>query len=90
MAAYDDDTEATAAALQTALDSGARDPMFINWPLFDGMRDDERLSNYHDEIGRLLEEERANTKQMMCFENPVPDAWQPLVATCQGVIRETI
>jgi tetratricopeptide (TPR) repeat protein len=90
MAAYDDDIEATAAALQTALDRGSRDPMFINRPLFDGMRDDERLSDYHDEISRFLEEERAKTKQMMCFENPVPDAWQPLAETCQGVIRETI
>lgn len=90
MAAYDDDTEAVAAALRTALDRGSRDPMFIHRPLFDGMRGDERLTGYRDEIGRLLEEERASTKQMMCFDNPVPDAWQPLTETCQGVIRETI
>ncbi len=32
--------------------------------------------------------ERAKALQLMCFNNPVPDAWQPLPGTCEGVVRQ--
>jgi len=36
-------------------------------------------------LDAILEEERRNTLQLICFNNPIPDAWQPLPETCDGV-----
>ena len=40
-------------------------------------------------LDAILEKERRDTLQLMCFNNPVPDIWQPLPETCEGVDRES-
>jgi TolB-like protein len=41
------------------------------------------------EITQALEQEHAEMLQLMCFNNPIPDTWQPLRETCAGVTKTT-
>jgi TolB-like protein/Tfp pilus assembly protein PilF len=90
LAAYDGDSAAAAAALREAINQGLRDPMFITRPIFDEVQGDDRIQELQQEIMEYLKAESRKTKQMMCFENPVPEAWQPLAETCRDVVRDPV
>jgi hypothetical protein len=33
----------------------------------------------------IVAEEHEKILQLICFNNPVPDEWQPMPETCEGV-----
>ena len=52
------------------------------------------MAPYHDDpdfqalaarLNKILEEERSKTLQLICFDNPAAEVWQPLPETCQDV-----
>ena len=40
-------------------------------------------------LDAILEEERHKTFQLICFNNPASEVWQPLPETCEGVEERT-
>jgi hypothetical protein len=37
----------------------------------------------------MLADEHEKVLQLICFSNPVPDQWQPLLETCEGVLEQS-
>jgi len=85
LAAYNNDRDATLAALKKALKLGLRDPRFFDDAVFDAVRANPRFKVLRDELDGILAEEEQKLLQLICFNNPAPGAWQPLPATCDGV-----
>jgi len=87
LAAHEHDTDRVVEALELVLRHGYRDPVFFRDPIFDTSRNDPRFIALRQKLDDLLALEREKTLQIICFDNPVPDEWQPLPETCQGVTR---
>jgi hypothetical protein len=88
--AFDHDTDSVIAALTTGLRNGMRAPWVYMDPAFDDIRDDPRFIALRQETDEMLADEHARILQLICFNNPVPDEWQPLPETCQAVAEVRI
>ena len=87
VAAFDHDADAAIAALRTAVEHGARWPLFFDDPVLEELQDDRRLVTLLEELETILAGEHEKILQLICFNNPVPDKWQPLPETCAGVVE---
>jgi TolB-like protein len=85
LAAFEQDTDHAIAALESAIRRGFVFLVYIDDPVFDGIRDDPRFIVLRREMEERLASEHEGVLQMICFDNPVPDQWQPLPETCEGV-----
>ncbi len=90
VAAYDGDNNATLRALGIAIDRGGRDATTFRDPVFNKLQSDEGFIALRDRVTALNAVEARKVLQLMCFDNPIPHAWQPLEATCKGASKETI
>jgi hypothetical protein len=59
--------------------------MFFDDPVFEDLRDDPRFVALKQELNAILAVEHEKVLQLICFNNPVPDDWQPMPETCEGV-----
>ena len=82
IAAFDHDTDGVIAALTTGLRNGMRAPWAFMDPAFDDIRDDRRFIALQEELDEILAEEREKVLHLICFNNAVPDEWQPMPETC--------
>ena len=71
--------------IQVAIDAGLIDRTIFSEPAFDALRDSQEFLAMKLNMDGILASEREKALQMMCFNNPVPEAWQPLSETCDGV-----
>ena len=85
IAAFDQEPDSVIAALEAALQYAHRDPQFFDDPIFGDVRDDPRFIGLRQKLETMLAEEHRKALQMICFNNPVPEDWQPLPETCGGV-----
>ena len=69
-------------SIEKAIEVGLRDPGFFDEPAFGSVKDDPEFIVLRARVDDMLAEERRNMLHLICFENPVPNAWQPLPATC--------
>jgi tetratricopeptide (TPR) repeat protein len=79
-----------AGALQNidqAISVGLRDRGIFFEPAFEALHDKPKFGALESRLDAILASERGKALQLMCFDNPVPDAWQPLSETCEGVDR---
>jgi len=74
--------EAAFRHIEKAIEVGLRDPGFFDEPSFEGVQDDPEFVALRTRVDDMLAEERVKMLQLICQENPVPNAWQPLPATC--------
>jgi hypothetical protein len=88
LAAFDHDPDRAIRALQKAVQHGLRWPMFLDDPGFEHLHEDQRFVALRQEIEDLLSIEHEKILQLICFNNPVPDDWQPMLETCQGVMEQ--
>jgi TolB-like protein len=88
IAAFEGDPERALAALESAIQRGLRWPMFFDDPVFEALRDDVRFVQLRQTVEALVAEEHGKVLQLICFNNPVPDKWQPMPETCEGVERD--
>jgi hypothetical protein len=89
IAAFDGDSDRAIAALEDAMQVGLRDPRFFADPIFEILWQDPRFVSLQQEMDELLIEQREKVLQLICFNNPAPAGWQPLPATCDGVVEIT-
>jgi TolB-like protein/predicted TPR repeat methyltransferase len=84
LAALQNDLTGVNRSIRAALDHGLRDPQFFQEPVFAGLQDDVEFTALQEELEAMLAIERTDVLQLICHNNPVPGAWQPLAATCEG------
>jgi len=71
--------------IQKAIDVGIRDRTIFSEPAFKALSDLQEFLMLKLKLDEILANEREKALQMMCYNNPVPEAWQPLPETCEGV-----
>jgi len=88
IAAFDDDPDRAIEAMRSAIRRGGRWPMIFDDPLFEDLWDEPRFVALRQELDVILAEEHEKVLQLICFNNPVPDEWQPMPETCEGVVEQ--
>jgi tetratricopeptide (TPR) repeat protein len=87
VAALEGDDIVALENIEKAIERGPRDRSLFSEPAFDTLRDSPKFQALESRADSILAAQRVNALQMMCFKNPVPEAWQPLPETCAGVDR---
>ena len=90
IAAFEHDPDRVIAALRSALQLGLRDPQVFDDPIFEDLWDEPRYVALHQELDDILDVEHGKVLQLICFNNPTPDNWQPLPETCEGVEEQRV
>jgi len=85
IAAFENNPDAVIVALKSAMRYGLRDPQFFDDSIFKDVRDEPRFIALQQELDAILAKEHDKVLQLICFNNPTPDNWQPLPETCEGV-----
>ena len=62
-----------------------RERLFFTDAIFDDLQADPRFAEVREELDSILELERVKVVQLLCVENPIPEVWQPLPETCEGM-----
>ena len=89
IAAFNHDDDAAIMSMQAAFERGFRDPTFYSDPIFGDVWDDPRFVAQVQKLDADLARQHEEVLQVLCFNNPVPDAWRPLPETCAGVTLQT-
>jgi len=90
IAAFDNDPDHAIAALESAMQRGLRIQVFSKDPFFEDLRDEPGFVALRDELDAILAVEHEKVLQLICFNNPVPDDWQPMPETCEGVEEQRV
>ena len=88
IAAFEDDTHRMITALNAAMQHGLRDPHFFEDAIFEDVWDESAFVAIQKELDEVLTTEHHKVLQLICFNNPVPDNWQPMPETCEGVVEQ--
>jgi TolB-like protein/exonuclease VII small subunit len=89
VASFDAEPDRATEALESAVrQSGLRWWPILDDPIFEGLSENPRFIALRQELDALIAEEHENVLQLICFNNPVPDDWQPMPETCEGVERD--
>jgi len=76
------------AALESTIESGLLWSLFLDDPVFEELRDHARFVALRQELYDKVAAEHEKVLQLICFNNPVPDDWQPMPETCEGVVEQ--
>jgi TolB-like protein len=90
IAAFENNPEGVIAALKSAIQLGLAEPQFFDDPIFEDFWDEPRFVALQQELDAKLAVEHDKVLQLICFNNPTPDNWQPLPETCEGVEEQRV
>ncbi|NOQ42327.1 MAG: hypothetical protein GQ563_07500, partial [Desulfuromusa sp.] len=85
IAAIEGDREKVLASLSAAIDAGLREDFLFREPAMAPYVEDPDFQALAARLDAILEEERHKTLQLICFNNPASEVWQPLPETCERV-----
>jgi hypothetical protein len=71
--------------MKSAIQYGLRNRPAFDDPVFEAMQNDPRFLVLRQELDVILKAQHDEVLQLICFNNPAPDNWQPLPKTCDGV-----
>lgn len=83
--AIEGNVEELVANLEAAIDVGLRDHFILREPALAPYAQDPGFKAQATRLEAILAEERHKTLQLICFDNPAAEVWQPLPETCAGV-----
>ena len=89
IAAFEHDPDRVITALKSAIQRGLRFRPLLDDAIFEDMRGEPRFVALRQELDAILAAEHEKVLQLICFNNPVPDDWQPLPETCEGVVERS-
>ena len=90
IAAFENDPDRVIAALKSAVQLGLRNPQFFNDLIFEDLWGEPRFVALQQELDTILAAEHDKVLQLICFNNPAPENWQPLPQTCEGVVEQLV
>ena len=90
IAAFENNSDRAIAALKSALQSGLRNPQVFDDLIFEELWNEPRFVAIQEELDAILAAEHDKVLQLICFNNPTPDNWQPLPETCEGVVEKLV
>jgi TolB-like protein/Flp pilus assembly protein TadD len=82
VAAMEDNRELVLRNLNAAIDTGLRDKFIFREPILNSFQDDAEFKAVASRLDEILAGERSRALELICFDNPAPDVWQPLHQTC--------
>ena len=85
IAAFERNPDRVIAALRSAIQLGLRIRQVFVDPIFEDLWGEPRFVALQKELDAILAVEHDKVLQLICFNNPTPDNWQPLPETCDGV-----
>ena len=85
IAAFENDPDRAIAALSSAVRHGMRDSLALSDRLFDDLWEDRRFTELQEDLDEILVLAHDDVLQLICFNNPTPDHWQPMPETCEGI-----
>ena len=88
VATFENDPDRAFAAFEAAIDHGMITLVYFDEPFYSELHEDPRFKALRQVLASKLATERDNILQLICFNNPVPDDWQPLPETCEGVVEK--
>ena len=86
VAAIEGDRAQMLANLSAAIGAGLRESSIFREPAMAPYVEDPEFQALASQLDAILEKERGDTLQLICFNNPILDIWQPLPETCEGVV----
>jgi tetratricopeptide (TPR) repeat protein len=90
IAAFENNSDRVIAALKSAMQSGLRNPQVFDDLIFEELWNEPRFVAIQEELDAILAAEHDKVLQLICFNNPTPDNWQPLPETCEGVVEKLV
>ena len=90
IAAFENDPDRAIAALESAIQRGMRRRQIFDDMIFEGLWDDARFAVLRVDLDEIVAAEREKVLQLICFNNPAPENWQPLPKTCEGVVEQLV
>jgi hypothetical protein len=87
IAAFENDPDRAIAALESVIQRGMRRRQFLDDLIFEGLWDDARFDGLRADLDEIVAAEHDKVLQLICFNNPTPDNWQPMPGTCEGVVE---
>ena len=87
IAAFEKDLDRVVTAGKSAIQNGLRYRQFLDDAIFDIYWKEPRFEAVREELDAVIAAERDKVLQLICFNNPAPDNWQPMPETCEGVER---
>ncbi len=88
IAAFEHNPDGVIAGLKSAVQHGLRFWFIFDDPIFEDLWEEPRFVALRQELDEILAEEHDKVLQLICFNNPTPDNWQPLPKTCEGVVEK--
>ncbi|WOJ94824.1 tetratricopeptide repeat protein [Congregibacter variabilis] len=84
IAALRNDRKAAIEELQRSVSNGMRDPTQLQEPILSGLFDEPAMQVMRETVATRNAQNREKALTLICKNNPVPDSWRPLDATCAG------
>lgn len=72
-------------SIRSAIDNGLRDNRFFLEPCFEPIAQHPEFLALKAQVKSLVGQDHREIVRLICLENPIPEMWQPLAATCAGV-----
>ncbi len=82
VAAMEGDLTMVLVHLNAAIDVGLRDHFILREPALGAFQNDPKFQAVVSRLDGILAKEHSKTLELICSNNPAPDAWQPLPETC--------
>jgi TolB-like protein/Tfp pilus assembly protein PilF len=89
IAAFEHDPERVIAALKLAIQRGLRGLVFLDEPIFEAVHDEPQFVALREELVAILDAEHDKVLQLICFNNPISEQWQPMPETCESVVEQS-
>ena len=88
LAVFEGETDRALDLLATILRPGLVGSWAFNDPIYATISEEPRFIELRRQFDANVAATREEVLQIICFDNPAPETWQPLPETCEGVVQQ--